>query len=215
MSHIEAGPDTATSRRPPPGRTALLVIDMQQDFCAPDGAMAGLGADTSVNAEVAGRLPAFVDAARAAGSLVVWVRQVARPDLVSPARRARAAAMGRSAMTVCAEGSPGTALADGLVPVEGDVQLEKWRYSAFVGTPLHNLLRATGRDHVVVCGTAANVCVDSTIRDAYMADLEVTMLTDLVGWTREDLARPAIENLQFYFCAGTTSSELLRGWSAE
>lgn len=201
------------STTPEPERSALVVIDMQQDFCAPDGAMARLGADTSVNADVAGRLPAFVDAARAAGCLVVWVQQVARADLVSPARRARATAMGRTATMVCAEGSPGTALAAGLTAVEGDVRLEKWRYSAFVGTPLHHVLRASGRDHVVVVGTAANVCVDSTIRDAYMADLEVTMVTDLVGWTREDLARPAMENLQFYFCEGTTSSELLRRWS--
>ncbi|MBL6276261.1 cysteine hydrolase [Micromonospora fiedleri] len=194
-------------------RTAVLVIDMQNDFCSPAGAMAALGADVQVNAAVAGRLPRFLDRARNAGCLVVWVRQAAHEQLVSPARRARAEAMGRSPLSVCAAGSWGAELAEGLRPEPGDCHLEKTRYSAFVGTPLHNLLRAHGRDHVVVVGTAANVCVDSTIRDAYMADLATTMPTDLVGWTRADLAEAAIRNLGFYFCETTTSAELLSDWS--
>ncbi|MFD6754427.1 MULTISPECIES: cysteine hydrolase family protein [Micromonospora] len=198
----------------PAQRTAVLVIDMQNDFCSPAGAMAALGADVQVNATLAGRLPNFLDRARDAGCLVVWVRQAAHEQLVSPARRARAEAMGRSPLSVCAAGSWGAELADGLRPEPGDCHLEKTRYSAFVGTPLHNLLRANGRDHVVVVGTAANVCVDSTIRDAYMADLATTMPTDLVGWTRADLAEAAIRNLGFYFCETTTSAELLSDWSA-
>lgn len=198
---------------PPPDRTAILVIDMQNDFCSPDGALAALGADISVNAALVKRLPAFLDQARRHNALVVWVRQIARADLVSPAREAQARAMGRTPLTVCAQGSWGAELAEGLQSAPGDVQLEKSRYSAFVGTPLHNLLRAQGREHVVLCGTAANVCVDSTARDAYMADLPVTVLSDLVGWTRADLAGPALENLGFYFCRLLTSAELLAAWS--
>lgn len=196
-----------------PRGTAVLVIDMQNDFCSPNGAMAALGADVRVNAELAYRLPGFLDQARAAGCLVVWVRQAAHEQLVSPARRARAEAMGRSPLSVCAAGSWGAELAEGLRPAPGDCHLEKTRYSAFVGTPLHNLLRAHGRDDLVVVGTAANVCVDSTIRDAYMADLTVTMPTDLVGWTRADLAQAAMRNLGFYFCETTTSAELVAAWS--
>lgn len=195
-------------------RTAVLVIDMQNDFCSRAGALAGLGADVSVNVELAGRLPGFLDRARDAGALVVWVRQVARDDLVSEARKRRAAAMGRTPTTVCAEGSWGAELVEGLSPSPADRHVEKWRYSAFVGTPLHNLLRSAGRDHVVVCGTAANVCVDSTVRDAYMSDLSVTVVADQVGWTREELARPALENLGFYFCDVVTSDQLLAGWGA-
>ncbi|MGC5030903.1 cysteine hydrolase family protein [Micromonospora sp. DT229] len=198
----------------PAQSTAVLVIDMQNDFCSPAGAMAALGADVGVNADLARRLPGFLDPARAAGCLIVWVRQAAHEQLVSPARKARAEAMGRSPLSVCAAGSWGAELAEGLRPEPGDCHLEKTRYSAFVGTPLHNLLRAHGRDHVVVVGTAANVCVDSTIREAYMADLATTMPTDLVGWTRADLAEAAIRNLGFYFCETTTSAELLSAWSA-
>lgn len=190
-------------------RTAVVVVDMQNDFCSPDGAMASLGADVSANAALAERLPRFLDEARARGALIVWVRQAAREELVSEARRNRARAMGRSATAIAAAGSWGAELASGLVPAPDDVEIEKTRYSAFVGTTLHNLLRARERDQLIVCGTAANVCVDSTIRDAYMADYSVAMGSDLVGWTREDLARSAIANLEFYFCDVATSEELL------
>src|SRR5690625_963824 len=95
-----------------------------------------------------------------------------------------------------------------LRPAHADLVIAKTHYSAFVGTYLHNALRARGITHLFVTGTAANVCVDSTIRDAYMSEYEVTLFEDLVGWTREEWARVAIENLGFYFCAVRNSSEL-------
>lgn len=143
----------------------------------------------------------------------MWIRQSAREELVSEARRTRAKAMQRGTMTVATAGTWGAELADGLVPQPSDPIIDKTRYSAFVGTPLHNLLRAQERDHVVVCGTAANVCVDSTIRDAYMADYSVTMPSDLVGWTKVDLAESAIKNLEFYFCEVVPSDEILAAWA--
>jgi len=197
---------------PSASRTAIIVVDMQNDFCSPNGAMAALGSDISANVSVASRLPRFLDSARALGCLIVWVRQSNREELVSAARRRQAQTMNRDVLTVCKAGTWGTELVDGLIPAPGDPIIEKSRYSAFVGTPLHNLLRAQERDHVVVCGTAANVCVDSTIRDAYMADYSVTMSSDLVGWTRKDLALSAIANLEFYFCEVMHSDELVSGW---
>lgn len=190
-------------------RTAIVVVDMQNDFCSPKGALAALGGDVSRNVEVVQRLPAFLSRARDKGALIVWIRQAAREELVSAARRERASSMGRGATSVAAIGTWGAELAEGLTPEPGDVEVEKTKYSAFVGTTLHNLLRARERDHVVVCGTAANVCVDSTVRDAYMADYSVTLVSDMVGWTREPLALSALENLEFYFCDVLDSESFL------
>lgn len=179
--------------------TAVIVVDMQNDFCSSDGALAKLGADVSRNQEVAKLLPDFLDRSRSAGALVVWILQNAKDEYVSDARRARAAAMGRGVTEVAEAGTWGAELYDGLAPEDGDVTIEKSKYSAFVGTPLRNLLQARNRDTVVVCGTAANVCVDSTVRDAYMSDLAVIVPRDLVGATKHDLAASALENLDFYF----------------
>ncbi len=190
-------------------RTAVVVVDMQNDFCSTEGVLARLGADVSRNQEVAARLPAFLEGARGKGALVIWILQNARAELVSDARRERAKAMGRGVTEVAESGTWGAELFDGLAPRPEDVLIEKSKYSAFVGTPLRNLLQARGRTKLVVCGTAANVCVDSTVRDAYMADLTVALPRDLVGSTRTALGESAIENLGIYFCEVVDSEQIL------
>ncbi|GAA3739034.1 hypothetical protein GCM10022239_13230 [Leifsonia bigeumensis] len=190
-------------------KTAVIVVDMQNDFCSSEGALAGLGADVSRNQEVAARLPFFLQRAREKGALVIWILQNARAEFVSEARRERASAMGRGVTAIAAAGTWGAELYDGLVPQPGDVALEKSKYSAFVGTPLRNLLQARARTKLVVCGTAANVCVDSTVRDAYMADFTVALPRDLVGSTRAALGESAIENLGIYFCEVVESEEIV------
>jgi ureidoacrylate peracid hydrolase len=196
-----------------PDRSAVIVVDLQNDFCSDRGVLAALGADIERNREVAQQVVPFVDRAREAGALVVWIRQVADESTASAARRARSAAMGRTATTVCARGTWGGELAEPLAPRPEDIVMEKYRYSAFVGTPLDMMLRSGGRDHVVVCGTAANVCVDSTARDAYMRDYHVTVPADLVGHSRADLAASALQTLGLYFGDVVESADLLEGWA--
>jgi ureidoacrylate peracid hydrolase len=180
--------------------SAVIVIDMQNDFCSSDGALARRGADVARNQQVAKALPPFLDRARDAGALIIWIRQGARDEYVSDARRARALAMGRGVTEVAGAGTWGAELYDGLVPAEGDVTIEKTKYSAFVDTPLRNVLHSRNRNTIIVCGTAANVCVDSTVRDGYMSDLSVVVPSDMVGYTSKELADAALKNLDFYFC---------------
>lgn len=191
-------------------QTAVIVVDMQNDFCSAEGALAGLGFDVAKNQEVAGVLPPFLDGARERGALVVWILQGARDEFVSDARRERAAAMQRGVTEIAKAGTWGSELYEGLIPEPEDVTIEKSKYSAFVGTPLRNMLQARRRTKLIVCGTAANVCVDSTVRDAYMADFTVAVPRDLVGSTRTALAEAALENLAFYFCDVVGSAELIR-----
>lgn len=192
-----------------PGAVAVLVVDMQADFCANDGAMAVLGADTSRNGALVGPIDAFLSQIRQARCRVVWVRQEASEAHASPARRRRASRMGRTATSVCAAGTPGARLADGLTVEPEDLAVTKYRYSAFIGTDLDLLLRSQGVTTVVVVGTAANVCVDSTARDAYQRDYDTIVVRDLVGWTLQALAEAALENLDAYFATVTGSQEVL------
>lgn len=195
--------------------TAVIVVDMQNDFCSSEGALARHGADVSRNQQVAAALPYFLDKARDQGALIVWITQSSREEHVSDARRARAAAMGRGVTEVAGAGTWGAELYEGLIPQDTDIVMEKTKYSSFVGTPLRNVLHARGRGTVIVCGTAANVCVDSTVRDAYMSDLTVVVPKDLVGWTKQHLAEAALESLGFYFCEVVESAELLGPESAQ
>ena len=184
------------------GSAVALVIDMQNDFCHPGGAMAARGADVTVNAALVGPVRDFVAAVRAVGGHVVFVRLEHTPEhrpLPAP---------GVPPDGVCTAGSWGAQLVAGLTVQPGDLSIAKPRYSAFLGTDLEAVLRTRGVDTQVVTGTTANVCVDSTVRDAAQRGFTVWVLSDLVGYVRADLAEPCLRNLGLYFAEVRNSAGL-------
>jgi ureidoacrylate peracid hydrolase len=184
------------------GTAALVVIDVQNDFCHPDGAMAAQGADVSANIAMLGPLRTFVDLVRAVGGLIVFVRLV-RSDEHRPLP-----VRGVPPAGVCDAGSWGARLVDGLVAAPGDLVVHKTRYSAFLATDLELQLRAAGVQTLLTVGTTANVCVDSTVRDAAQRGFAVVILEDLVGYVRQELAESALANLGLYFADVRNSQPL-------
>lgn len=197
-----------------PDRTAVVVVDMQHDFCHPEGAMAALGFDIAANRAIVSPLGEFLAHARSSGVRVIYLCQSAGDWTSSSARREHADRMGRPADAICAAGTWGAQIHPALAPQHNDLVMEKYRYSGFVGTGLELVLRSCGVDTVVVVGTAANVCVDSTVRDAFMRDFSVIVAGDLVGHTRADLAEPALENLGIYFADVRQSDDVVAEWRA-
>lgn len=175
------------------GTAALLVIDVQNDFCHPHGAMAAQGADVSANIALVPRVCEFVDLVRSIGGLIVFV-QLMRSDEFPPLP-----VRGVPPAGVCSSGSWGAQLADGLDAGPTDLVVHKRTYSAFLGTDLELRLRAAGVDTLLTAGTTANVCVDSTVRDAAQRGFAVVLLEDLVGYVRRDLAEASLTNLGLYF----------------
>jgi nicotinamidase-related amidase len=170
-----------------PSHAALLVIDMQRDFCLPGGAFDRLGVDLGMYPAVIPRIAALVAAARAAGVLVVFVQMT-----VLPGRRSESPAQIRFNMRLHArhageplayalEGSPGHELIPELAPAPGDLVVRKYRSSAFWGTNLELLLRSNGIRSVIVSGCTTEGCVESTARDALFADLYVVVAEDAVA----------------------------------
>ena len=190
-----------------PARTAVVVIDMQQDFCSPTGAFASAGVDISANERIVGPTSAFVETMRAAGLLVVWVRQCTSARHLSPAilRRLRRAP---ERLELCRPGTPGVELAHGLRVDAADAVIDKYRYSAFHGSSLDQVLRSNGIQAVVLTGTAANGCVDTTARDAAQLDYDVVIARDLTGYSDAALATAALENLDRHFAFVCTSDEI-------
>lgn len=181
------------------GSAAVLVIDVQNDFCHPHGAIASLGADVSVNAALVPPLVAFLDTARSVGARIVFVR-LCHDDDHRPVT-----ARGVPPDGVCVAGSWGAEIVPEIAVEPGDLVVTKSRYSAFLGTGLEQELRSVGVDALVVVGTTANVCVDTTVRDAAQRGFSVRVLSDLVGYVRRDLAEPALQNLGLYFARVTSS----------
>ncbi|MFP4327493.1 MAG: cysteine hydrolase family protein [Paracoccaceae bacterium] len=165
-----------------PAQTALLVIDIQNDFFAPEGVFARAGRDMAL-AEA--RLPAMVDMVRraqAAGVMTVFIRQVTLPDSTgdSPAWLRLKLRDGKSP-DYTLPGSWGAAFCDGIEPRPSDPVVEKMRPDAFHRTPLDLLLRANGIDTVVCLGANTEGCVESTVRSAAHHDYYTVVAEDAVA----------------------------------
>jgi Amidases related to nicotinamidase len=158
-------------------RSALIVIDVQNDFCTEGGWLHGIGVDVSPLAPAIAALQELVPAARAAGLPVVWVNWGNREDLANippgvahvydPEGRGEGlGAMLPNGSRVLTQGSWGAALVDGLVAEPGDVHVDKYRMSGFWDTPLDSILRNLRVDTLFFTGVNSDQCVSSTLVDA-------------------------------------------------
>lgn len=167
-----------------PRHAALVVVDVQNDFCAPGGMMDSEGLDLSAVQTMADRLPSLIEAARTAGVLVVFIRNVYSTEgnfylsdswLEQASRRRQGSYTERD---VCAEGSWEGDFYGDVRPEPGDPVVTKHRFSAFHNTDLETILKSHAIRTVVMTGVASNVCVETTARDAFVRDYYVVFLDD-------------------------------------
>jgi len=187
--------------------TALIIIDMQNGFCHEDGFMNKIGLDwtTSRDAiEPVGRLAA---AARAASLPVFYTRYALNPDysdagLLPEIHPQIVAARGMVRDSWDAD------IVEDLAPHESDHVLDKTRYSAFYATPLEEQLRELGIDTVIVCGVTTNVCVESTVRDAFFRDFRIVVPSDATAAVSSELHEGALNDFRYAFGAVVGTAEL-------
>lgn len=157
---------------------ALLVIDVQVDFVAPEGFCAVRGADVSAVPAAIAQMHRAVVAARAAGLTIVFIRLETSSETDSPAMLAHMERLGLpGGAALCRAGTPGCGYW-GIAPEAGDLEVVKSRYDAFLETPLDARLRQRGIGLLVVTGVSTDCCVDSTTRAAFMRDYDVIVLAD-------------------------------------
>lgn len=159
-------------------RTALLLLDLQNDFMHPEGAYARGGATAAEIAALPDRLAPLVQAARVVGVLIVSTHFTLVPGrggvpFISPHLAARRPFLGAGDF---APGSFGQALIDPLAPA--DIEVEKVAFSAFYMSRLDWVLRRASIAHLVAAGIVTDGGVTSTLRDAHVRDYELTVLAD-------------------------------------
>src|SRR5215469_3920715 len=184
---------------------ALIVIDMQNGFCHPEGSFPSIGlglegADAAVrNAAIA------VKQARAADVPVIFTRHLYRlgradegPALIrnSPAR---ALVNGLAAHSWDAE------VIDDLECGAEDLKVDKVRFDAFQWTSLDPLLRGLSVTRLVICGVVTNLCVETTVRSAFMRDIPVMLIEDACAAKTRRLHELSIEVLSSYELAKIVS----------
>lgn len=164
---------TTLPERIDPQHTALVLVDLQRDFCHPEGVMGRLGEDLSNMAGAVAQSARLLSAARSVGMPVIHVRaEYGAADSSDVSLFASRAASG----TFCCR--PGTAGCDfmpDVTPEPGEWIVVKHRFSAFVDTRLDLLLRSNGIRTIIVCGVATQCCVESTVRDASLRDYYVVV----------------------------------------
>lgn len=198
-----------------PGSAAIVVVDVQNDFCDPAGACARNGSDVTAAVEMVPRLQRFLDAARAAGVMVVFIQTTHDETTDSPAWLARRGddAPGLAVPAGnCRTGSWGAEFY-GVAPQPGEPVVVKHRYSAFAGTNLDVVLRTAGIDSLLLTGVSTNVCVESTLRDGLFAEYRVTLVEDCAASFEADAHAASVANVARYFGVVATSEEIGATWS--
>jgi ureidoacrylate peracid hydrolase len=205
MSSLGSRPQTMAEARPgavmlparpeavpmSPGDTALIVVDMQNAYASPDGYLDKAGFDIGGAAAVIDHIRIAADAARAAGIQVVYFQNGWDADYVEAGGEGSPNWWKSNALKtmrekpylegqLLAKGGWDYQLVEALTPHEGDIVIQKPRYSAFFNTPLDSMLRARGIRNLVFVGIATNVCVESTLRDAFHLEYFSVMLDDAV-----------------------------------
>ncbi|MDE0944653.1 MAG: cysteine hydrolase, partial [Alphaproteobacteria bacterium] len=165
-----------------PETTALLVVDVQNDFCHDDGHFARHGKDMAAVKAVLPGIRSFVAAAREHGVKVVFIQQATLPDGASDtASWLRFKSRDGKTPDYTLPGSWGWQFVDGLEPRRDELVVQKFRPDGFHRTGLDEHLRAAGIESVIVLGVITEGCVESTIRSASYHDYYVVVVGDNVA----------------------------------
>ena len=201
-----------------PEHTALLIIDMVNDFVHPEGKTASrAGRDTAASLAVVPSQQRVREAARAAGVTTLLVQHTTLPDHASdsgPWLEARRRAT-FSVEDVCLDGTWGQGFLEGTGPVDGDLVVRKHRYSAFAGTSLDLLLRSRGIRTVVLAGVSTNSCVEATAREAFSLDYYVLYVEDACASWDMDLHRATLASADRRYAQVIDTDAMVAAWSGE
>jgi ureidoacrylate peracid hydrolase len=185
---------TGTSAKP--DETALLIVDLQNDFIHPKGAYARGGQGAASIAALPAKVAPLAQALHAAGGVVMATQFTLVPGrggepIISPHLLQLRPFLGKGDF---APGSWGQDIVEELQPI--DVRIEKVAYSAFYMTRLEWLLRKLGISRLLVCGIVTNGGVASTVRDAHVRDIDVTVIEDCCAAFSDAVHRAAIEGMR-------------------
>jgi ureidoacrylate peracid hydrolase len=201
-------------------RTAVVVVDMQNDFASPGGMFERAGIDVRGIQAIVAPTARLLDAARSAGVLVVYLKMGFQPDLSDSGAPdsptwVKHMRLQAGAEVQAPDGAPSrilirdtwnTDIVDELRPHDTDLVLYKSRYSGFYDTDLDQQLRSRRIESLIVVGATTSVCVESTVRDATFRDYRCLVVEDC---TAEPIASDAPRTNHE---ASLTVLELLFAW---
>ena len=207
-------------RKVDPDHTALLIVDVQNDFCAPGGMMDKEGNDLEAVQQMAVALPRVIAEARAVGVLVVFVRNVYTTEpnrYLSDVWLEQAARQRKGSYTVSPVCTPGSWEGDfygDVQPLPDEPIITKHRFSSFHNTDLETVLRARSIRTVVLAGVASNVCVETTAREAFVRDYYVVFLSDGTATYSRPAHEATLRVIDQFFGQVSSIDDVVACWQA-
>jgi ureidoacrylate peracid hydrolase len=190
------------------GRTALIVVDMQNFFLHPSGM------DLTNARDIVPQINKIAAAVRHAGGTVAFLRHTFAPSGPQAMPGWQLTDHQRVAMLAAnlSEETEGHAIYPAINVQPQDLMVNKYRASAFVAnsSSLDDILRTRHIDSVIVTGTMTNVCCESTARDAQMMNYRVIFVADGTATANDDLHNATLLNLQYYFADVVLTDQVLR-----
>ncbi|SHG25723.1 Nicotinamidase-related amidase [Kaistia soli DSM 19436] len=208
------------------GKTALLIVDMQNDFCTVGGWLSSRGIDITPNRAPIAPLQRMIKACRAAAVPVVWVNWGVRKDLLNifPSLRHAHSPRGDepglaepvpgTRSEVIAKGSWGAEVVDEINPGTADIQITKHRFSAFWDCETDSVLRNLGVTTLMIAGVNMDQCVMTTLEDASFLGYDVVLIEDCTATTSPRFCVEAVlYNVKLLFGFVTRSEAVIEALS--
>ena len=208
-------------------KTALLIVDMQNDFCTKGGWLDSRGIDVSPNRKPIEPLKTLVESFRKQSIPVIWVNWGVRKDLLNIHPSLRHAHSPRGDEPGLAEPVPGTRsevisrgswgaeVVDEIHPGDGDIQIVKHRFSAFWDTETDSILRNLGIKTLLIGGVNMDQCVMTTLEDASFLGYDTVLIEDATATTSPDYCVQAtLYNVKLLYGFVTRSIDILTGFAA-
>jgi ureidoacrylate peracid hydrolase len=191
-----------------PSETALLIIDMQVDFCSPDGICGKNWGGLSQTTEIIARIKNFKERVEELGILTIFTRYKYHPQKTSPSFNALMDANGL--IPICIEGSQGAELYK-LTPTTNDFIIDKYSYDCYAQTQLLEILNSRGIKNVLISGVRTEICIDTSAKRTLAEGMLPIIIKELVAThdSKMEIHNSVLETFKMYHGLVMGSDEIL------